>query len=194
MQRTGNLAWTVVLSTVALVCATLTAYWTSVWWRGAKQYHELIAPMCVSAIVAILMLLIVAALHSGRRGRWAVARLSALLMVGCAAAASGVFFAVLDNCRLSCGTRLRAESRSPNGRTNAMLLLQSCSSVARYCPTISHVSVVGGSTSSSRITQTVFSLGADGGVELQWKAEDQLLIRYWPLARVLEGPSRVRPN
>ena len=175
---------------MALVCATLTAYWTSIWWRGSKQYHEFIAPMCVSAIVAILVLLGVAALHRGRRGRWGFAGLSALLIIACAGAASGVFFEVLDNCRLSCETRLRAESRSPNGRTNARLLLESCSSVARYCPPISHVSVVSESTGSA-ITQTVFSLDADGGVEFQWKAEDQLLIRYWPWARVLRREGQV---
>ena len=96
MRRTSKLAWTGVLSAVALVCATLTAYWTSMWWRRVKQYPELFAPICVSAVATILMLLVVAALHRGRRGRWAIARLFALLMVGCAGAASGVFFAVLE--------------------------------------------------------------------------------------------------
>ena len=39
--------------------------------------------------------------------------------------------------------------------------------------------------------ETVFSLDADGGVEFQWKAEHQLLIRYWPLARVLRREGQV---
>jgi hypothetical protein len=146
--------------------------------------------MSAGAVASILLLFIIAAVHEKQRGKWAIVRLSALLSAACLVAGTGIFFAVLDNCRLSCGTKLRAESSSPSRRNRAILLSEACTSFARYCPATAHVSVVSEAADSARVERTVFSLDAYEGVEFQWLSEDHLLIRYWALARILRRENR----
>ncbi len=185
MQSATKFVCTALLSGLAVACATLTAYMTSIWWRGAREYPELTAPICGGAVASFVAIVLLATLHRRQRGRWAVIKVSLLLTAACFFAASVVFFTVLDNCRLSCGTKLRAESSSPKGNYRAMLVSETCAAPARYCPPIWHARVAGA------IEQTVLSIDNGGGLELHWLAEDRLQIRYSPLAQILRQEERV---
>ena len=195
MRRRWKFISVALLSGLALGSATLTAYWLSILARGAWKYPELLLPICVVGLVAFLILGVIASICIQGRDKLAVLRFAAVLTAVCVMAASGVFFGVLDNCRLSCGTRIKVESKSPTGHWKAIWFTEKCASVARYCPTISHVSVVREAEHSVGAVGNAFSIDTDLGVELEWKSDDLLLIRYWPLARVLrrtDGVGAVR--
>lgn len=187
-----KLVLTALVSVLALACATVTAYWFSIWWRGGRVYGEFIALVCAGAAASLTAVLLIAITLRKKRGAWAVVRASALLVCACVAAGAGIFFGVLENCGLSCGAKVAAESRSPNGRSNAKLLSQTCTAVSRYCPPISHVAVEVNSEGGAIIEKTVFSIGSDtAAVELHWDTADRLAIRYWPLARILRQEDRL---
>jgi|SRR5690242_8437795 len=195
MGRTKNLLAVALLSAAALASATLTAYWLSILARGDWKYPELILPICAAGLVALLIVGIITRICTHGRNKLAMLRLAVVLLAGCSVAASGVFFGALDNCRLSCGTHVKTQSKSPSGNWTAIYFTEKCVSVARYCPTIWHVSVVGASDHSANTMGKVFSIDNDPSVELEWKSDNLLLIRYWPAAGVLrrrEGVGAVR--
>ena len=130
------------LSILALTTATLTAYSFSILSRGEWEYRELIAPICTAGLVTLLLLGLIATVCTRGRSSRTTAGLTLLLIAACSMLTAGVFFGVLDNCRLRCGTRPKMELKSPTGRWTAVWLIESCPSTSRYCPTISHVIVV----------------------------------------------------
>jgi hypothetical protein len=188
MGGSQKLFFTAVLSPLALGCAIVTAYWLSILWRGAWKYRELMLPVFVLAAVTSPLVVVIAVIHSGRHGMRAVVMWTAVLMAGCAAVAGGVFFAVLDNCRLSCGTRIRAVFQSPSGRQKAIWAVETCHSAARYCPAISHVLV--GSVKDSA-AKNALSIEADDEVTLHWESDNVLRIDAPGPARVLSHTDTV---
>ena len=131
MQPRKKLVSTAPLSALAVGCATLTAYWTSIWWRGARGYPELIPFICVGTLASLILVLLIAVVLRKQSGNWALIRTAALLTIACVLSAAAIFVGVLDNCRLSCGTRPTAEFRSAKGNRSAILLAETCTALAR---------------------------------------------------------------
>jgi hypothetical protein len=159
--------------------------------RGEWKYRELVAPTCALAAVSILSTIILAAIYWRRRGALSVVALAGVFTLVSGAVASGIFFGVLENCHLSCGTRIRARLQSPNGHATATWSVESCTSTTRACPPISLISVSEHFDHTSEAEQNVFSINTDDGVEMQWQSDYSLLIRYWPLARALDRKERI---
>ena len=179
MSHAGKLVSIVLLSVFALGLATLAEYLFSILWIGEWAYLELIAPICASVVAATLALGIVASINRRHRGIAAVVRLAALLSLGCFTSAAGLFFVVLANCSLSCGNKIVAESRSPNGRWKAVSFSRNCYATARYCPPVTHVSVLPVTEELPGGDGNVFSIDAVDGIDLAWKSDDVLLVRYF---------------
>ena len=173
----------------------MAAYRLSVLWRGQWKYRELIAPTCASALAAGLLFAVIAVVQKGRRNIGAIVRLTLLSTAICGVVATGAFFALLDNCSLSCGQMIKSQSDSPSGRWRAVLYSTNCVSVARYCPSVSHISVVS-NTQTALDKGDVFT-GPDLAVDMEWKSDQVLLIRgYWKNDRVARqvhsiGPVRI---
>lgn len=85
-----------------------------------------------------------------------------------------------------------AKSKSPTGQWSAILLSEKCMSATRYCPAISHVAVVANAR-QPRVSESAFSIESASMVELTWKSDSRLIIRYWPLGRILKRTNTVGP-
>jgi hypothetical protein len=96
---------TAIMSALALACATLAAYCSSILWRGAWVYRVFLAPISGATMAAILLLAIVAFIRRC---------LTTALTVGCGLGAAAIFFAVLDNCRLSCEPTIESRMEEPD--------------------------------------------------------------------------------
>lgn len=108
---------TVLLTLFALVCSIITAYIFSIQWWGGWRYTELIAPMCGFATAGILALAGMVVMR-GRQPERAKTLRSILMMGACYGATTGLSFAVLANCSVSCGERTieTVQSRVVNGQ------------------------------------------------------------------------------
>lgn len=180
----------VLLAVFAAGTSLATAYSFSILARGAWKDRELVVPICAAALATILALSFISALCTGTRHLWITAGVTVALTVACGAVTTGLFFGVLENCHLSCGTKTKAISRSPSGRWSAIWRTEDCVSATRYCPTISRVFVVP-QPEQRRVSEIAFSIETDSGVELEWKSDRRLLIRYWPLSRILKRTNTV---
>lgn len=191
MGRTRKLICTALLLGLAIGCATLSGYLLSILWLGEWKYRELIALISGTAIAAVLSAAAAAVIHKGRRNWRAVSWLTAMIIAGCGVAATGLFFGVLANCDLSCGTRIEAESMNPTGQWRAVLFSRNCISVARYCHPIANVSIVSEGRTPIENGGNAFRVDAIGGVELVWKSDQLILIRYPDGARILRQEKTV---
>jgi len=190
MRDTATLIWTVLLSAFALGCVTFAGYSLSVLVDGRWMYAELVAPICGLLIAALLALAVIAFINRRHRGAGAVVRLAALLAVGCFTAAGGIFFGLIRNCGLSCGNKTEVELRSPDGRWRAVSFSTSCVAIARYCPPVSHVSILAASEELPGGGGNAFTVVGVGGIVLQWKSDDVLSVGYH--GTVLRQQKRVR--
>jgi hypothetical protein len=179
-----------VLSTFAVGCMTLAAYLYSIEW-GALKHPELMAAVCGSAAAAVLAIGGAAFIISRRLGIGAVVRSCVLLTAGCCAVTATLFLSLLANCRLSCGNRVVAESKSPDGEWTAIWLLESCAAAARYCPPISHIVLLRDGERLPGGEGEAFSVRSADGVGLEWKSNDRLVISYAAWTKVLRKRSRV---
>jgi len=185
MRWYRTLLLTLPLSIVALGCWVLTAYLLSVLSWGDWEYSELIAPSVGSAIAGLLALIGAGYVHRRDRGSGAVVRFTAVATVVNSALAVGFFFVCLSNCTLSCGNKTLSQSLSPNGRLKAVLFSRTCVAAARYCPSVSSVSVLAADDALPAGEGNVVAFVGDVGVDLQWKSDGLLLVRYPAIARVL---------
>jgi len=190
MRDAWKITSVVLLSVLALGSATFAGYLFSILRMGRWAYPELVAPLCGSVVAATLAPSVIALINRRQRGIAAVVRLAALWTLGCFTAAAGVFFGLLANCSLSCETKIVAESRSPNGRWKAVSFSKSCDAVARYCAPVSYVSVLPAREGLPGGDGNLFSIVAVVGMELEWKSDDRLLVRYFS-GRVLRQQKRV---
>jgi hypothetical protein len=179
---------TVLLALFALICSIVTAYIFSIQWWGGWRYPELIAPICGSTVAGVLAIAVMAAI--GGRQREGAKTLRAILMMGaCYMATAGLSFAVLANCSVSCGERTIEAVQSPSRLWRAIWTSQDCTAIARYCPSISKVTILrsGEATSNS---QEVFSIAEADGLQLEWKSDNLLLISYMAGMRILRKDNR----
>jgi hypothetical protein len=183
--------YTLLFLAFAIGCATLTGYLLSILWLGEWKYRELIAPIWVTTIAVIASAAVVAVINQKQRNLFAIAGLTAVIVAGCVVVATSLFFGILANCNLSCGTRIEAESRSPTGLWRAVRFSTNCTSIARYCRPIAHVSIVSEGQAPRGNTGNAFSIDATDGVELLWKSDQLLLIRYPLGSRVLRQEKAV---
>jgi len=170
---------TVLLSVLALGCATAGGYSLSILWAGSWMYTELAAPTCGLVIAAVLALGLIAFINRRHRGTGAIIRLAALLTVGCFTATGGLFFGLLRNCSLSCRNKTVAELRSPNGRWKAVSFSRKCVAIVRDCPQVSHVSILSASEELPGGDGNVFSVAGKGEIILQWKSANVLIVQYY---------------
>ncbi len=187
----GRIVLTVALAVFAVGCATLAELLCSILWRGEWKYSELVAPICGAAVAGALALTGTAFMLRGRSGIGAVIRSGALLTLACVAVSACLFFSLLENCGLSCGNRVIDESRSPSGQWTAVLSMESCTATARYCPPISHVVLLNHREDLPRRQAQAFSLTDGGGLRLEWKSDNLLLISYPAWSKVLVKRDRV---
>jgi hypothetical protein len=184
MRDAWKVTSTVLLSVLALGCATVAAYSLSILWDGHWIYGELAAPICGLMVVTVLALGVVALINRRHRGKGAVARLAAFLAVGCFTAAGVLFFGLLMNCSLSCRSKIVAESRSPDGRWKAISFSRNCVAIAGYCPAVSHVSILPATERLPGGDGNVFTVVGEGGIILQWKSDNVLSVQYYgPILR-----------
>ena len=177
MQSPGKFSATVFLAIMALACAISAAYLLSILRLGQWQYLGVAVAFIATALMAVLALVGVAAITTRGHGNHSTVRRASLLVLTYAAA-SGASFLLLVNCSLSCGNRILAETRSPNGNWKAVWYLRQCVSPTRYCPHVSFVSILRADEPLPNTEGNAFSVAADDGVRLRWKADDLLLISY----------------
>jgi hypothetical protein len=137
---------------------------------------------------ALFAILGASILYRRPSGAGAVIRTALLLTAGCGAVASGLFFALLANCRLHCTSKIVSESKSPDGLRTAVWSEESCTSAAVYCPPISHVAVLVGGRDHAEVLSV---RGADG-LQLNWQGQDRLIISF-SRGTVLHQQDRVGP-
>src|SRR5262249_24252441 len=121
MLQGNKIVGTALLSALGLMCSTLTVYSISIWWRGGRGRLEVLVPGLAGLVASLLVIGYIAVSLRQERGSWAVIRAGALLTLGCILGGSALFFGVLDNCRLRCGSRIRATSSSPGEHNKAVL-------------------------------------------------------------------------
>jgi hypothetical protein len=169
---------TVLLSLIALISTTfsLSALW--VLRSGNWQYPELIAPIGGLAATAILALAAVALINRRKRGANAIIRLAGLLTAGCFAASACLFFALIGNCSLSCQNRTVTELRSPDGRWKAVAYSRECRAIVGFCPSVSHVSVLGVDERLPDGVGNAFSVAGVFGTDLRWQSGNILSVGY----------------
>lgn len=124
MGRYWRSSSTVPLAIVALTCATFAVYLFSILWQGHWKYHELLPWLSLAAIGGIISLVIIAFIL--RQGLAAVSRLTALLIMLCSTSAAGIFYGVLANCHLSCGSRIISEVPNRTGKVKAVWFSRKC--------------------------------------------------------------------
>ena len=185
MSGKGQPIYALLLLGFAVGCATLTGHLLSILWLGDWKYRELIAPICTSAIAVVASSAGAAVFYKGGGKLRAIAGHTAVIVAGCCIAAMGLFFGILANCNLSCGTRIEAETKSPTGQWRAVRFSRNCVSVARYCRPILHVSIVSEGQSPGGNTGNAFSVDTFDGVDLVWKSDWLVLIRYPAGSQVL---------
>lgn len=192
MKRYSKLVVCIGLCLLSVAGGSFGSYLLSVLWRGDWKYREIILPLSVTVLGVIAVLMTIAFIARGRHNARGVIALTMVLIPSCGLIVSGIFFGVLDNCHLSCGTNVRFESKSPTSEWKAVWFSRDCVSAARYCPPISHVSIVKQSDSDIGSEGNAFSIAGHGGLELRWDANDRIRIEYWAGDRVLRKQSNVR--
>jgi uncharacterized integral membrane protein len=141
MQSPGKVSATVLLSIFAFACATSAAYLFSILSWGHWKYPVAVVAFGASIVLAVIAIAGIAAITT--HGKVKASAVRCALLICAYAAASGAFFLlVLANCSLSCGNRILAEARSPDGHWKAVWYLRQCASPARYCPPVSFVSIL----------------------------------------------------
>ncbi|HKX00076.1 MAG TPA: hypothetical protein VJN43_20210 [Bryobacteraceae bacterium] len=191
MRRAAYVAGILSASAIALGAATAAGYVLSVLQEGGWKYTELIAPICGLVMIVALAAGIAGYITGRNRGVRAIVRMAGLLTLGYCAAAAGLYFAALSNCRLSCGNKVLTEARSPDGRWKAVTFSRNCVAVTRYCPPLLNVSVLQVSQKLPEGEGNVFTIDFAGGVAvLKWKSDNLLVVGY-SMAPVLRQKERV---
>lgn len=169
----------VLASAIALGAATAAGYVLSVLQEGGWKYTDLIAPICGLAVIVALAAGLAAYISRRNRGVRAIVRMAGLLTLGYCAAAAGLYFAVLSNCRFSCGNKVLAEARSPDGRWKAVTFSKNCVAMLQVCPPLSQISVLPVSRGVPDGEGNVFSgIVDDRALEVRWTSPSELRVRY----------------
>ena len=134
-------------------------------------------PLGGVVLASFAAIIAVAVIARGRNNSRGVLALTVLLIIGWGAAVSGVFFGVLDNCSLSCGTTIRSVTKSPTGQWTAVWFTSDCVSLARYCPPVSHLSIVKRADSVMGTKGNVLSIKGDY-LQLYWESGERLRVDY----------------
>jgi len=190
MRRYGTLLLTLLLAVAALGCGVLAAYSLSILRWGEWKYPELYAPISGAAILGLLALFGMGLINRRERGTGAVIRFTVLATAVCCVTTVGLSLALLSNCTLSCGNKVLAQNQSPSGRYKAVSFARNCVAATGYCPSVSSVSVLGATETLPAGEGNVFTLMAGDGVELEWKSDTVLLVRY-SAGRFLRRQERV---
>ena len=190
MSRQLKLIANALLSSVAVACATWFGYVLSVLSSGAWKYRELLPSLYGTVTATLGSLFIVAVILKGRNHR-AVAGIWATSIVACSVAATIIFFGVLANCRLCCERRIKTDLTSPNGRWRAVQFVEACRAMARFCPAVTHVSILGSGDRLPGAEGNAFRVESDYPVDLTWKSDQLLVIHYSPSVPVLRRRSAV---
>ncbi|HLJ48203.1 MAG TPA: ATP-binding protein [Bryobacteraceae bacterium] len=185
MRIPGKIAATVSLAICAIGLATFAGYLLSILWQGHWKYPELVLPTVVTATAAILAVGVIAVINRRHLGAGAIVRMTALLIAGCSLSAAGLFFLLLANCSLSCSNRIMADVKSPTGQWRAVWYLQNCVATVRYCPSVSHVSILAPGEEPGG-QGNAFSVAVEDGINLDWKSNDLLRISYPGVIRSLD--------
>lgn len=183
MGRYWRSSSTVPLAIVALTCATFAVYLFSILWQGHWKYHELLPWLSLAAIGGIISLVIIAFIL--RQGLAAVSRLTALLIMLCSTSAAGIFYGVLANCHLSCGSRIISEVPNRTGKVKAVWFSRKCVAMAKYCPSLSYVSIIKRDETLPNTEGETLTIDVYDGLRLEWKSDDRLVVWYPGPARVL---------
>jgi hypothetical protein len=147
------------------------------WW-GRWQYPVVAVAFIASVVLAVLAIVGIAVITTRGKVNASAAPRASLLVFTYAAASGAFFLLVLANCSLSCGNRILAEAKSPNGNWKAVWYLRQCVSPARYCPPVSFVSILNADEHLPNAEGNAFSVAADDGVYLEWKEDNLLRISY----------------
>jgi len=191
MRITGKTATTASLAIWAIGLAMFAGYLLSILWWGQWKYSELVVPTVGAATAAIVAVAVIAVINRRHRGTGAILRLTALLITGCSLFTAGLFSLLLANCGLSCGNRIIADVKSPTGRWRAVWYSRKCVAPARYCPTVSYVSILAPGE-DLRNEANAFSVAVEDGLRLDWRSNDELRISYPGVIRSLNQKCQVR--
>ena len=176
----------------AVGTGTLAAYSLSILWRGEWKYHELIAPTVLWVLGSLGLLTAAAIVVRGRKPFGGAVRVTVLLWLATGIMVASLFYGVLDNCRISCGSNIEGKVKSPTGAWTAVQFSTKCFARTRLCPSSSYIAIVGqmGQTGDE---ETVFKTVPDTYMELRWKSDHVLLIQYWavPDVHVLRREARI---
>ena len=178
MQRLGKVCATVLLAVISLASAICAAYLLSILWQGRWQYPVVAVAFIVSSLIAVLAIAGVAVITTRGQSSPSTVRRASYLVLTYSAVSGASFLLLLANCSLSCGNRILSEAKSPNGNWKAVWYLRQCVSPARYCPPVSFVSILRADEQLPNAEGNAFSVAADDGVRLDWKADGLLLISY----------------
>jgi hypothetical protein len=178
MKSLGKVCATALLAIISLASAICAAYLLSILWQGRWRYPVVAVAFSASTLIAVLAIVGVAVITRRGQSCPSAVRRASYLVLTYSAISGTSFFLLLANCSLSCGNRILAEAKSPNGNWKAVWFLRQCASPAQYCPPISFVSVLSADAQLPNSEGNAFSVVADDGIRLDWKADDLLQISY----------------